>query len=227
MPKPLITPVAPQEVIEAGDRLIFAGDIKQISQLQRYPGLTLFADSDGLLQQNLVEVMIAPNASIAGKTLKQAGFRSLFDAAVVAMRREGEPLSGKLGEIRLRPGDSLVLAVGADFSSRANLRKNFFMLSEVELPHQLSRRQEWFSLLGFGTMIALSAFELVPLLTGSIFLLGAMFFAGVLRREEVGERPHPGPHDRVGVVDLPGRGGHRIAVGHIHENGFGHRGYGG
>lgn len=184
----LITPVAPQEVIEAGDRLIFAGDIKQISQLQRYAGLTLFASNDGLLQQNLVEVMIAPGASIEGKTLKQAGFRSLFDAAVVAMRREGEPLSGKLGDIRLRPGDSLVLAVGPDFCSRANLRKNFFILSEVELPHQLSQRQEWFSLLGFSAMIVLSALDLVSLLTGSLFLLGAMLFTGVLRREEIARR---------------------------------------
>ena len=184
----LISPVAPQEVIEAGDRLIFAGDVKQVSQLQRYPGLNLFADNNGLLQQNLVEVMITPNASIAGKTLKQAGFRSLFDAAVVAMRREGEPLSGKLGEIRLQAGDCLVLAVGPDFASRSNLRKNFFMLSEVELPHQLSRSQEWLSLLGFGAVIALSALELVSLLTGSLFLLGAMLLTGILRKEEVARR---------------------------------------
>lgn len=184
----LISPVAPQEVIEAGDRLIFAGDVKQVSQLQRYPGLNLFADNNGLLQQNLVEVMIAPNASVAGKTLKQAGFRSLFDAAVVAMRREGEPLSGKLGEIRLQVGDCLVLAVGPDFASRSNLRKNFFMLSEVELPHQLSRLQEWLSLAGLLTVIALSAFEVVSLMTGCLFLLGAMLLTGILRHEEIARR---------------------------------------
>lgn len=184
----LISPVAPHELIEAGDRLIFAGDVKQISQLQRYPGLNLFADNNGLLQQNLVEVMIAPNATIAGKTLKRAGFRSMFDAAVVAMRREGTPLSGKLGEIRLQPGDCLVLAVGPDFPSRANLRKNFFMLSEVQLPHQLSPRQEWLTLLGFGVVILLSALDLVSLMTGSLFLLGAMLLTGILRREEVARR---------------------------------------
>jgi len=38
----LITPVAPHEYIEAGDKLIFSGDIKQIKALESFDGLILF-----------------------------------------------------------------------------------------------------------------------------------------------------------------------------------------
>ena len=45
------------------------------------------------------------------KTLKKAGFRARFDAAVVAVRREGCALSGKLGDIILQSGDFLILYI--------------------------------------------------------------------------------------------------------------------
>ena len=116
----LITPVTPDERIQAGDKLIFSGDISKVLTLQQFDGLTLFAEQDDLLRDNLTEVLIKPDSAIAGKTLKKAGFRARFDAAVVAVRREGCALSGKLGDIVLQSGDFLVLAVGQDFSSRTN-----------------------------------------------------------------------------------------------------------
>ena len=45
----LISPVAPQEYIEAGDKLIFSGDIKQLNILESIDGLRLFAVEEGLL----------------------------------------------------------------------------------------------------------------------------------------------------------------------------------
>ncbi|TOH99925.1 hypothetical protein CGI68_26495, partial [Vibrio parahaemolyticus] len=65
-------------------------------------------------------------------SLKHAGFRALFDAAVVAIRRDGEKVSGKLGDVLLQPGDFLVLAVGEDFRNRNNVSKNFVIISGVE-----------------------------------------------------------------------------------------------
>ncbi|MDP4650986.1 MAG: SLC13 family permease, partial [Haliea sp.] len=82
----LISPVAPTEFIEAGDKLIFSGDITQVNALDAFDGLQLFAVEEGLLRENMVEVIVMPNAAIEGKTIKESGFRSLFDAAVVGMR---------------------------------------------------------------------------------------------------------------------------------------------
>ena len=126
----LISPVSPQEIIEAGDKLIFSGDISQVSLLEKFAGLKLFATEEGLLRGNLTEVILLPGATVEGKTIKESGFRSLFDAAVVGMRRGGKRLSGKLGGITLQAGDSLMLAVGADFSTRRNVDKNFLVVDQ-------------------------------------------------------------------------------------------------
>ena len=127
----LISPVSPHEYIEAGDKLIFSGDINQVNALERFDGLHLFAVEEGLLRENMMEVIVMPNASIEGKTIKDSGFRSLFDAAVVGMRRGGKRLSGKLGNITIQAGDNLMLAVGSDFNERKNLDKNFVVINEA------------------------------------------------------------------------------------------------
>lgn len=101
----LITPVAPSEVLQEGDRLVFSGDIAKVLQLSQFSGLKLFAEQDGLLDSNLTEVVVKPESVLIGTSLKSAGFRALFDAAVVAIKREGEDISGKLGEVNIRAGD--------------------------------------------------------------------------------------------------------------------------
>ena len=71
-----------------------------------------------------------PNAAIEGKTVKESAFRSVFDAAVVGMRRGGKRLSGKLGNITIEAGDNMMLAVGPDFNERKNLDKNFVVIDD-------------------------------------------------------------------------------------------------
>ena len=70
----LISPVSPQEIIMAGDKLIFSGDIAQLSALQGFPGLRSFALDEKLLSQNLTEVIVMPNAAVEGKSIKESGF---------------------------------------------------------------------------------------------------------------------------------------------------------
>ncbi|MCB1843309.1 MAG: SLC13 family permease, partial [Halioglobus sp.] len=127
----LISPVTPQEHIEAGDKLIFSGDITRVQALEEFDGLRLFAVEEGLLQENMIEVIVMPNAAIEGKTVKESAFRSVFDAAVVGIRRGGKRLSGKLGNITIQAGDNMMLAIGPDFHERKNLDKNFVVINDA------------------------------------------------------------------------------------------------
>lgn len=170
----LISPVSPDLVILEDDKLIFSGNVGKIDSLSHIRGLTTFAEADGILRENLTEVIIANRAQIIGQTIKALGFRALFDAAVVAIRRDGEQLSGKLGEIKLQAGDFLLLATGPDFTSRQNLTKNFFILSEKKIARPLSMLQEWITLGGFLTTVALAATEVISL------GIGLLFFAALL-----------------------------------------------
>lgn len=184
----LISPVAPDEVLQAGDRLIFTGDISKVLTLQQFDGLTLFAEQDGLLRDNLTEVLIKPDSAVIGKSLKSAGFRARFDSAVVAIRREGGSLSGKLGDIIIQSGDFLVLAVGNDFSSRTNLSKNFFILSGHKPDNMLSGWRDSLTVFGFIFMVAISAVTEVTLLKSLMFYLAALIFCGCLTVNEIKRR---------------------------------------
>ena len=184
----LITPVAPDEVVMQGDKLIFSGDVSKVLVLQQFDGLTLYAEKDGLLRDNLTEVVIKPGSAIAGKTLKKAGFRARFDAAVVAIKREGGALSGKLGELIIQPGDVLVLAVGHDFSSRTNLSKNFYILSGKKPDNMLSGWRDSLTLFGFVGVIALSVFSSISLLKALMFYIAILIFCDCLTINEIKRR---------------------------------------
>ena len=184
----LISPVTPQEYIEAGDKLLFSGDIEHLSTLQRFEGLRTFAAEEGLLRGNLVQVVLMPGATIEGRTIKESGFRSLFDAAVVALRRGGQRLSGKLGGITLQAGDSLMLAVGGDFFQRRNVDRNFLVVGSQALAPDLGTFKSLVVALGMLLAVALAALNVFPLVKGLAALLVVMLLLRVLRLGELRRR---------------------------------------
>lgn len=183
----LITPVSPGEQLEAGDRLIFSGDVSSVGILERFHGLRSFAIDEGLLGTNLTEVVLLPGAAVIGSTIKASEFRSRFDAAVVGLRRDGERLSGRLGNVVLRAGDSLMLAVGPDFQKRSNLSRNFLVTDSNVASHSLSTAKSFTVAAGMFAAVAASVMGWIPLSTGLMFLLLLMlglrlFSAAELRR---------------------------------------------
>lgn len=184
----LISPVAPQEYIEEHDKLIFSGDIKQVKALEAYDGLHLFAVEEGLLRKNMMEVIVMPGATIEGKTVKDSGFRSLFDAAVVGMRRGGKRLSGKLGNITIQAGDNMMLAVGPDFNERKNLDKNFLVVNDSVGEIRTTPFQDYFITATLMLVIGLASVELIPLIKGVTFLLVCMLALGVVKGSEMRRR---------------------------------------
>ncbi|QIR15119.1 SLC13 family permease [Shewanella aestuarii] len=181
----LISPVSPSEVLQEDDRLVFSGDITKVMQISQFSGLELFADKNGLLGTNLNEVVVKDESVLVGKTLKSAGFRALFDAAVVAISRDGSQISGKLGDVKIKAGDFLVLAVGDDFNTRRNLAKNFIILSGVEPEVKISGPKAWLSILGFVTVIGLSALGVMNMLLGLLALFGVLIFSSIITSNEV------------------------------------------
>ncbi|XOV78367.1 MAG: SLC13 family permease [Aestuariibacter sp.] len=183
--KRLISPVTPEIVIEQHDKLIFSGNIERVDSLDHIKGLSFFADANGLLRENLTEVVVSNRSQLIGKTMKQVGFRSLFDAAVMAVRRDGEALSGKLGEIKLRAGDFLLLATGNDFKNRNNINSNFFVLNERRVNTKLKKWQDILAIGGFLIAIGLASFDLVGLDISLLCLLVTFIFSKNLSTNEV------------------------------------------
>jgi di/tricarboxylate transporter len=184
----LISPVSPSEYIEAGDKLIFSGDIEQVSVLERFDGLRTFAADEGLLRNNLVQVIVLPGATVEGRTIKDSGFRSLFDAAVVGLRRGGQRLSGKLGSITLQAGDSLMLAAGSDFYARRNVEKNFLVVGSQDVQRRLPPVIDALIGLALLAVVGLAALGMLELLKGLAALLVLMLGLKVVRPGELRRR---------------------------------------
>ena len=139
--------------------------------LERFHGLRSFAIDQGLLGTNLTEVILLPGAVLIGQTIKESEFRSRFDAAVVGVHRDGERLSGQLGNIRLRAGDSLMLAVGPDFQKRSNLSRNFLVVESSVASHSLSSGKSVAVGAGMFAAVTCSVLGWLPLTTGLMCLL--------------------------------------------------------
>ena len=183
----LIRPVCPDQVLQSGDRLMFAGDTQSLHILQEMQGLEWFAKSH-LKGQALVEVIISHSASIKGKTLKECQFREKFDAAVVAIRRGHEQLSGGLGQIKLRAGDTLMVVPGKEFHQHRNMVREFVMISESSISARLDKNQSRFVILGFLSTLALALTGTIDFPKALLALLVIFIASGVLSIEEIKRR---------------------------------------
>ena len=183
-----IRPVTPDHIIKNGDRLVFSGDVKQVAQLNQFSGLQIATDAHLFDSQQMTEVVVKQNSILVNKTLKTANFRSKFNAAVIAIKRDGQMLGGKLGQVRLQAGDFLVLATGNDFKKRENIKKNFIFLSGVEPNHKLTGYKQAIPVIGFLAVIASAALGILSLFKGLIVLLAINLLTKTLQLQDIRQR---------------------------------------
>ncbi|GAA4089653.1 SLC13 family permease [Zhongshania borealis] len=135
--KRLMTVVSPKEILMAGDRLIFAGDVRSVVDLKNFHGLRLAEDQAFKLGANnlsrcLAEVVISPNFPHLGRMIRDMKFRNNYGAAIIAISRNGEQLKGRIGDVELEPGDTLLLEAYEDFVPNQRYSRDFLLVSEIE-----------------------------------------------------------------------------------------------
>lgn len=134
----VLTPISSSDLILADDRLAFVGVVGTIVDLEKIPGLVPVEGDveDSTLnarrQRRMVEVVLSRSAPINGLTVREADFRKRYQAAVVAVHRNGEQLVGKIGDIKLAQGDTLLLQTSPTFTSRYRDSLHFYLISDVE-----------------------------------------------------------------------------------------------
>lgn len=133
----LMTVVSPKEILMASDRLIFAGDVRSVVDLKNFHGLRLAEDQAFKLGANnlsrcLAEVVISPNFPHLGRMIRDMKFRNNYGAAIIAISRNGEQLKGRIGDVELEPGDTLLLEAYEDFVPNQRYSRDFLLVSEIE-----------------------------------------------------------------------------------------------
>ncbi len=132
----VLSPVGPDELLEIGDRLVFVGVVSTIVDLQKTKGLVPIAEeaSASLIERidrRLCEAVISPASPLVGRGIRESNFRTVYDAAVIAVHRSGGRLKGKIGDIVLRPGDTLLLQTATGFLRAHRNNPDFYLVSEV------------------------------------------------------------------------------------------------
>ncbi len=137
-----IAPVSPEETIVAHDRLVFAGDVERIVDLQQLPGLQMaeahhFATGT---DHRFFEAVVGDTGRLAGTTLKRVGFRDRYGGAVIAIHRADSRVGGKLGDVRLRGGDVLLAVAERGFAERVRGLGDFLLVAPLDLAAPVLRR---------------------------------------------------------------------------------------
>ena len=168
----VITPVTPHDVIRPDDRLIFTGVVSTILDLERIPGLVPAADTTYEFhptqrqQRHLTEVVLSRTCPLIGTTVREGNFRQRYNAAVVAVHRNGVRLTNKIGNIQLEAGDTLLLQTRSEFVSNFRNNLDFYLVSSVEGDEP--RRHDRARLAGGLALILIGLLVFISLLTGQV-----------------------------------------------------------
>lgn len=183
-----VTPVGPDEVLEGGDRLVFAGNIARVVDLQRVAGLASAEEHHFSVaaanERRFFQAVIAGGSGLVGSTLKRSAFRARYGAAVVAIHRAGERVGGKLGEVRLHTGDVLLLVGGSDTLTKLRDHPDFLVVAPGSDSPPLRRERTRIVQISALAMIVLAGTGTLSLLQSSLIVAIALIGSGAITPAE-------------------------------------------
>jgi di/tricarboxylate transporter len=126
----------PEEKLVAGDTLLVKGKQENLQALEGLQGLEIdSATPPGLTDLEsedigLMETMLSPYTTLAGKTLHEIHFRAKYGLSVMAIWREGHAYRSNLRDMALRFGDALLLYGPREKFTLLGSEPDFLVLSE-------------------------------------------------------------------------------------------------
>jgi di/tricarboxylate transporter len=173
-----ISPVSPDEILQAEDMLYFTGGIEHVKELlDQFPYGLKNVETKFKVEgrSNLLEVIVPNNSDLIGRPLKETNFRERYDAVIIGVQREGKPLKGKIGRIVLQVGDLLLLATGSGFQEKnAKERTLLTIESHTRKPSSKLKREKYFLPSLLLIVIAGFLFKWTLLLTLGVMLISAI-----------------------------------------------------
>ncbi|MGB5718463.1 MAG: SLC13 family permease [Gammaproteobacteria bacterium] len=179
----ILPAVAPRERLEANDRLIFVGAVESVVDLHRIRGLLPATDQVLKLEgarkdRSFFEAVLSDTCPLVGKSVRDGRFRTRYHAVIIALARNGERLQGKIGDMVLRAGDTLLLEARPDFIDQQGRSRDFLLVSEVGGFHPPNHKGAPRALAVIVGMVALAASGLLSMLEAALVAAGLMIVLG-------------------------------------------------
>ncbi len=175
----ILPAVGPNERLQDNDRLVFVGMVDSVVDLYQIRGLIPAPDQVFKLdsprpQRQLVEAVISGTSPLVGLSIRESGFRTRYDAVVIAVARSGKRVEGKIGVIELHVGDTLLLEARPAFVEQHRNSRDFLLVSAIEGGNTPRHDKA-----GIATLV-LIAMVLGASLAGLSMLVAALVAAGLM-----------------------------------------------
>lgn len=179
----VITRVSPTVHLMAEDRLVFAGNVDAVVELKKITGLVsaedqVFKLDQGVSERSLVEVVISPDFPLLGRSVRDGNFRKYYGAVIIAVSRDGAQIKQRIGDIELKPGDTLLLETNSEFFSKQRFARDFLVVSPVAEFHPVRHRKRWIAIVILLGMVASVSIGLLSMFKASMVAAALMVMTG-------------------------------------------------
>jgi di/tricarboxylate transporter len=176
--------------LREGDVLLVKADSKAIQTLVDHGGVELVEAAKMLEELEaadlaVVEAVVTPVSWLAGRSPRSLRLRNLFGVNLLAISRKGQQIRTRLRDVRLEPGDVLLLQGDADNLAESVNRLGCLPLAERGLT--LQPRRAFVPLAIFVAAIAAIAVGVLPAAVALAAAVLVMVLAGVLSPSDVYE----------------------------------------
>jgi di/tricarboxylate transporter len=158
---------------------VFAGIVDSVVDLQRIRGLVPASDQVFKLgvprpERCLTEAVVSDSCPLVGKSIREGRFRNVYNAAVIAVARNGERIQRKIGDIVLRPGDTLLLEAEPGFVDRQHNSRDFFLVSRLPNSRPLREDRALIAVAILAGMVTVATLEWLPMLQAAMLAAGLL-----------------------------------------------------
>jgi di/tricarboxylate transporter len=169
--------------VEDGDTLLVSGDLENLMKVKATEGIEIKPDwklgDVGLVdgETKIVEALVSPQSHLVGRTLIEADYRQEHGLTVLAVHRRGQSLRQKIGAIRLRVGDLLLVQGQKGRLESLQRQRELAVLAELP-PTTVKKRRGLYAAGFFLAALVLGGLEVLPV---SMSLLAAAVLSVLFR----------------------------------------------
>ena len=179
----ILPAVGPLERLQANDRLIFVGAIESVVDLHKIRGLVPATNQVFKLEgvrkdRSFFEAVVSDTCPLVGKSVREGRFRNRYHAVIIALARNGERVHGKIGDMVLRAGDTLLLEARPSFIDQQGRSRDFLLVSEVGGVHPPNHKGAPVALAITMGMVMAAATGLLTMLEAALVAAGLMIASG-------------------------------------------------
>ncbi len=180
-----LAPSARDKVLE-GDVVIFTGDIDDQALARCRLVRTRDPAWQGKFvssQVSLVEVVLAPRSTFAGKTLHEINFREKYDLMILALWRAGRTIRVGLPDIPLEVGDALLVQGNHE---RIKMLRNepALIVLEEDIEDAPPGRKAWLAVGLTMAAVVMSALQIIPIAEAAVSAALLMVLLGCMTMDE-------------------------------------------